>query len=158
MCARNVQVAEKLLEIEADVQHEVDAELDFLSEACSNGDVEMVKLLLDHGASATGHDWLLCRPLHCCENIETLRLILEELDEENIDDWTESVPRNFPFKSATMVMMKAWEGEIGCVQLLLEKGARKGVKKAVELARKKGHSDIVGVLEKSLKERKKTRE
>jgi hypothetical protein len=160
--ANDYKVAKLLLKEGAEPDHEVDADADCVSKAAAHGNPKLVQLLLDYGGPVRGHDWLTWGPLHCTSDKATLEVLLDHLEEEGDEGatlneevtWTikrtpiegESKKKKEVERRCTKIMVEAMKGHADIVKFLLERGAKKGLKKAYLMAKENGHQEIVDLL------------
>lgn len=111
------------------------------------GNIELVTLMLEKGANPNNPSNERLTPLAMAEyhnNIELMILLLKYGANPNATDTTRKGP--------TLLMGAARRGDIELVKLLLEKGADSNVifrfNKAIDFARRKGHTEIVELLNK----------
>jgi hypothetical protein len=103
-----LQISKLLLDAEADPNHEVDAELHYLSEAVAADDIEMAQLLIVHGAKVSGFDWM-DPPITHVQSQEMLSLLLKAGAEDCYDENQE-----------TLLMKAARGNDVDRVKLLLQ--------------------------------------
>ena len=114
-----------------------------LAEACHHGSLEIVELLISHGANKYARDNLRYTPLTRAAQAGYYPIVCKLLDKRNIDEENRA--------GWTSLMEASWHGFPEIVKLLLEKGAKSELANdqgntALMLARQRGHKVIVGML------------
>jgi hypothetical protein len=137
----NVEMLKVFLQEGADPNHEVDAELDFLSLAVVKNNYEMVELLLSHGANVAGFDWMRGSPFQFATTPEILQLLI---DHEAKDSWYDN-------GNGTTMMRLVESDNIPMLEVVLKNptcwAKPNSIKESIEIAKKEGKKKVLTMLQ-----------
>ena len=119
--------------------------------ACKKGNLELVKLLLDNGARSDFHDQDMYTPLHIASKLGNVELATILIESGAI------INCKFLGSSTTPLHVASYYGQKEIVKLLLDHGCQlrlknKENKTAFDLAKQKGHHQIVKLLRQEMVE------
>lgn len=100
--------------------------------AVNNGNIDMTRYLLDHGAKTKRSLFIAVDT----GNVDMCRLLIERGADVNIRD----------AKSENVLIIASRKGNREIVELLLQSGANSKLKEAMEEAKRAGHDEIVAIL------------